>query len=539
MSIETTAAPTAFVRTLAEPRALWLADKLEALVRRNRRLQVAAALELQVSEPYIVWHRSGLIRDCEECSAAAAAAGRPFVRGEAIEPVASPDRPGCEAHWEAEVVRDVRVAGTLPALGGWRLVAAIDWLSGLDGAREVIVRSAPGGGDLPARYFAPDARPTCDHCSTQRGRKTCYVLRGEDGAMRQVGASCLADFVRDPDAVKAAEVLAAMCSLSDQAEEDEEAGGYGGGRERALLLLDYLAAVAACTRALGAFRTSKQAAADGALSTADAAALLKDRPEQARKYAPDLAVEPVDRLLAERTIAWARASFPAGHPVAFEANMGAIARLGLVDYARRGMAAFMVEAYRKALEARPVQPEARHLAAAVGERVELDVEIVRVTSFETVWGTTYITIMRRLADGAVGACPAAEVADEGAVLVYKGKDTIWVRAALGSADEQGRPVDCAGWQPVGPGARVRIRATVKEHGEYKGRPQTTVQRIDRICEGWGFAAEAGTPEAQAREAQIAAGANRKAKPARARKAKAAAPAERSEADVAADALFTA
>lgn len=548
MPIETAAAETTapvFEKTLAEPRALWLADKLEALVRRNKRLKVAAALELAVSEPYIIWHQQtdgklGPARKCDTCAAAAVTAGRPFVKDQPIAAVRSVECPGCAAHWDPEVVRDVRVAGSLPALSGWRLVAALEWKRGLEGAVEIVVRSAPGGGDLPPAYFAPGAKPHCDHCATRRFRSTCYVLRGEDGSTRQVGASCLADFVRDPDAVKAAEFLASMCSMSAEAEdeENEEAGGFARG-SRSALLAAFLAAAAACVRILGAYRTAKQAEADGKTSTARLAGLLLDRPEQARKIAPDLRVEEVDRVLAGRIIEWARSSFPAGHPVPFEANMGAFARLGLVGPRDEGMAAYMVEAYRKALglieerARRPAQPEARHLAAAPDERVELDVEVVRVASFETAWGTTYVTTMRRLADGAVGACPAAAASDEGAIVVYKGKDTIWVRAALGSADEQGRPVDCAGWQPVSPGARVRIRATVKEHGEYKGQPQTTVSRIDRVCDGWGFAAEPGTPEAQARDAAIASGRNAPPRRTKARKAKAAP----QVADEATDALF--
>ena len=515
-----TAAPAAFEQTLDESRALWLADKLEALMRRAKRIKSLAALDLQVSDAYAIWFpraTKAAIRACERCAGAPAEVTR------------GGDCPGCAAHWEGAVVRDVRVTGTLPALSGWRLVAALEWKRGLEGAVEIVVRSAPGGGDLPACYFAPGAKPHCDHCATKRPRATCYVLRGEDGTYRQVGASCLADFVRDPDAARVAECLASMCALGKDAEENEEAGGFGAGR-RSFLLANFLAAVAACVRVVGCYRTAKQADADGAISTARLAGRYMDDRAGARKICPDLDVEPADRVLAERVIAWARESFPAGHPVPFEANMGAFARLGLVGPRDEGMAAYMVEAYRRALGVaeerarRPVQPEARHLEAAPGTRVELDVEIVRVGSYETAWGTTYVTTMRRLPDGAAGACKAAEVSDEGAILVYKGKDTVWVRAALGSATADGRPQDCAGWQPAGPGARVRIRATVKEHTEYKGKPQTIVQRIDRLCDGWGFAAEPGTPEAQARDAAIAEGRNAPKAKAKARKGKAAPPA---------------
>ena len=89
---------------------------------------------------------------------------------------------------------------------------------------------------------------------------------------------------------------------------------------------------------VGCYRTAKQADAGGTISTAPGSRAAWTTARAPAKIRPDLDVEPADRVLAERVIAWARGSFPANRPVPFEANMGAFARLELVG-PRDGMAA--------------------------------------------------------------------------------------------------------------------------------------------------------------------------------------------------------
>lgn len=547
MPIETAAAETAsiaraFEATLPEPVAMWLADKLGSLAKRARRLGQVEGLALVLSEPRVAWRRwrerREASRDCDTCKTALRSLDlRHGAQSWGSEAWIAED-PGC-GHWEPVVLRDVLVSGSLPTLNGWTLVAAIDFERSAEG-REVIVRQAPGGGDLPAAYYGADARPVCEHCSKVRSRHTCYVLRGEGGKLVQVGASCLADYVRSADAAQTANFLtqwaAVIAEAAGKDEEDTDLGGYRGSCARSLERL--LACVAAFVRVEGAYVTAK-AADGGRTPTARKALRLLTDPARSRQEWPDVDVTGADGEKAKRAIAWARETYPRGCAASpFEANLGTLARIGYVEPGQESLAAYMVEAYRKALgeaqahTARPKAPEARHLAAKIGERVEFDAEVVRIGSYQTAYGTTYVTTLRRLADGAVGTCPAASVADEGAVVVWKSKEGLWLRGAIGAADEQGNPQD-GGWVAASPGDRVRVRATVKAHTEYKGQPQTEVSRVERLCDGWGFAAEPGTPEAQARDAAIASGRNAPPKRAKARKAKVAPQA----ADEATDALF--
>lgn len=86
----------------------------------------------------------------------------------------------------------------------------------------------------------------------------------------------------------------------------------------------------------------------------------------------------------------------------------------------------------------------------VGERVEMVVKYLRSPYFEGQWGTTYIHTFED---------------DQDNILVWK------TGTALGYYDEDGY------WQSYEKGDRLKIRGTIKDHGEYRGEPQTAVTRV--------------------------------------------------------------
>lgn len=493
----------AAIKTLRLPKAAaeWLQDKLAVLLKRGAKLGVAATLSVVVGEPILVWHRSDNWRglNCEECKEIKAR----------LAALSDEERtgvsPGCHTCYESFVDREVTVEGTLPVLSGWRLVALLNWVGD-----EVTVRTAPGE-SCPASYYTPGHKPHCDHCDVQRHRVTCYVLRNEEGEYKQAGKQCLADFVRNPDAAAVAEFLASMYRLGEEAE------GQGGGARPSQSLFQWLTAVCAVTRCEGRFvsgaqaREAEERGRPIASTSSMAGALLHD-PGFSRRY-PDIKITAADHEEAARVIAWAKERFPAGQGSEFENNLGVIARSPIVPNKMSGTAAFMPEAFRRELGAkqeearRATLPPSKCLDAKPGDRVEVEVTVTKVISFDSAYGTTFITIMR---------------ADDGSVLSWKSRDTLSVRDPWHSREDDERGKGC--WVGVMEGARVRIKATVKEHGEYKGRPQTTVSRVERVCDGWGYAAPVGSPEAELSSRMIAAGRNAPApKKGRARKVKEAQP----------------
>ena len=83
---------------------------------------------------------------------------------------------------------DVTITGEPPCYGGWTFLAALDF----DQDSGLIVRTAPGIESVD-RSLVRDGE--CDHCHIKRYRKTCYLVKHEDGRQLQVGSTCLKDFL--------------------------------------------------------------------------------------------------------------------------------------------------------------------------------------------------------------------------------------------------------------------------------------------------------------------------------------------------------
>jgi len=115
---------------------------------------------------------------------------------------------------------DLEVEGIVPSINGWSFVATVVHTD--DGN---IVRTVPG-------YTVPPEfrdRPTwCDHCKTNRVRRDTYIVRHEDSRVMQVGSSCLADFIgtQNPAGLtKASEHLFNAFDICDAATKREWLGG--------------------------------------------------------------------------------------------------------------------------------------------------------------------------------------------------------------------------------------------------------------------------------------------------------------------------
>ena len=82
------------------------------------------------------------------------------------------------------------VLGTAPVFSGWTFVATLTW----DEEAGCITRVVPGSPDidLSAHRAAPKH---CDHCGLNRDRIDTLVLVNEEGVQKQVGRSCVRDFI--------------------------------------------------------------------------------------------------------------------------------------------------------------------------------------------------------------------------------------------------------------------------------------------------------------------------------------------------------
>src|SRR5258708_25065837 len=90
-----------------------------------------------------------------------------------------------------KVTREFIVDGIAPKIAGWSFIATLSW----DG--EILVtRTGPG---FDGRIDACSVRAgECDHCHTIRQRYDTYLVERETGERKQVGSSCIKDFLGHP-----------------------------------------------------------------------------------------------------------------------------------------------------------------------------------------------------------------------------------------------------------------------------------------------------------------------------------------------------
>ena len=290
-----------------------------------------------------------------------------------------------EPHPEIEnaLVRyiDLEVAGHIPSENGWGFVATIVHTD--DGN---IIRNVPGY-TVPAEFRD---RPTwCDHCKCNRVRRDTYIVRHEDGRVMQVGSSCLAEFIgtKNPNGLtKASELLLNAFDVCDAAQKREWLGGSNAIGTYRIDLDTYLQNVAAVVLKDGRYITRKIARENAenqngaTCATSDLAqnamrnrsefndALYPITPEAEtlatearawvlRKYSP--AIYDADDMSEDAIRDMLIDSFKAANKTLgdFEHNLLACARAEAIEPRLCGIAAYIIEAYRRSQP----KPEAAQL----------------------------------------------------------------------------------------------------------------------------------------------------------------------------------
>lgn len=172
---------------------------------------------------------------------------------------------GTKVKPEWVVFQYIAVKGTTPKLAGWQFAATLE-----HDENGVIVRRLP---DLDASVDLTHYRkadPTnCDQCHQRRRRVDTYIVLHEYGTLKQVGSSCLKDFLGG----QSPERIAAWCSyLADFMDDLESTDSefYGGSAPSRTGTVEYLTHVACMIRNYG--WTSKGTAYNfGGEATASAA----------------------------------------------------------------------------------------------------------------------------------------------------------------------------------------------------------------------------------------------------------------------------
>lgn len=357
----------------------------------------------------------------------------------------------------------VEAAGDIKLPGGWQLVAVLDHRS----ADTPIILSVPGAGDLPLRYRL--AGPDCDHCKIDRRRNDTFIIRAEASEdflpikvvgrsgyeYRQVGRTCIADYLGHKDALAIASSFQTIATFIEGLRDEE--GEFYRRTPTTWKLTDMLAFVSAIIRESGWVPRSQK---DTAHPTADAAwgwfsgdfepIKVTGRDGGAETVYPP-AVEERDIETARLALDWlATATFSGNNNYIY--NLQTIAHAGWVTERTIGLAASIVSTYK-----RQVERDLRY-AAERKERDNGHVSEFVGTEGERLHGLTITVLGTYESEGDYGLTTRVVFKDEA------GNDFVWF--ASGSPDfEQGES--------------YTVNLTVKRHNEYRGRKQTQVNRMAR------------------------------------------------------------
>lgn len=332
-------------------------------------------------------------------------------------------------------VADVTLEGTAPKYDGWTFLATVEPVALEDGTTEFILRSSPWKDETAVDRSALQ-EGWCDHCKTTRhNRRKIYLVRNEDGETKQVGSTCIKDFLG---------WSAGYPYMPDAEEiEDDLRSCYSADEPRDFNTTYSVAVALAAAKAYGwqpasSDRPTKgvvmDALADNRKAGEAARAALAPFMEQATAEAP-MVIETVLANLDTSTD--------------FGQNLSIALRTGSTNYSRMGLVAATVSAYQRitlqqAEKAIPVVPS--EWVGQLKDKIAPTVTVVRAMMQDGyAYNTTQMMLILKTSDGNV----------------LKAYST-------------------AGWTyQAEPGDTFVMDAVVKGHETYHDTKQTVVTRIKR------------------------------------------------------------
>ena len=367
----------------------------------------------------------------------------------------------------------LRVEGEEQVVAGWLFIGSIQH----KGDSGNVLANAPGQ-KIPSGYHAA-ANTNCDHCRVKQDRHETYILQNEKtGEYQQIGGSCLRDFLGlDPKAML--DYNSYFHDLKESLEENERRVSdrfvYHAGH--------FAATVVTVIRQKGWVSRARaqelQDRYDKFVQPTSAEAQfhafeferLKPKPPEEDHIVPS----PKDIEISKAAIKWAQDGFgKAPSEISdFEQNAQVVARMDYLDHKSFGIYAAMINSYIREQEravaaaaaaaAGPgVSPIALKWVGAPGKRIELE---VTVTGFRT------IAIEQRSFRGP-DKMSLYKMADTSGNILTWFTNSAW---NLGWEERRGEE-----WTCTVIGKRFHIKATVKDHKEFRGVPETAVSRVTVI-----------------------------------------------------------
>jgi hypothetical protein len=353
----------------------------------------------------------------------------------------------------------VEMTGGVAKLAGWEFAATLE--HDVETGLTVLRTSSAFGQELPPRFRK--STPVCDHCGFDRKRKDTYVVfNAETGEFKQVGRQCIKDFLGHVDPNQALSIAAMWQDV-----ETILTGGYDPdenddwrewsndiNRGPVMDLNMFVERAVAVVRVFGfVSRKSVMEKGEGYVTSGRVMDHLFPTRDQLKsdKFVAEMnSTEPTDddKSKATAAIAWIKAHNP-DDLNDYMFNLFAATANEIMPFRRAGIVTSLVSAYNRHIEfedARVLKAKdwqnkiasAKHVGE-VGKRLRgLTLTVIRVIPREGNYGVTYIT-------------------------------------ALEDAERNQFTWFASGTE-LSAGKTYKVDGTVKSHGDFKGMPQTILQR---------------------------------------------------------------
>lgn len=262
-------------------------------------------------------------------------------------------------------------------LNGWRFISRIEHLLDSDSQTYVnlLYTSPTETVDSTFQTCAPD----CDHCHIKRYRKDTFIVRHDDGITKQVGSTCLADFL----GIDATKFIAAADYVGDLEGIFKEESESSGGSSSDAFGINEVIRVAAAATASGGYISVAKAEVMQRCSTKDSVLnYLFSRKDQDEIIPPEQFAK--SESLANKAIAFVESLRELDFATIdsdYIRNMAAIAKAGYCPRKAIGILASSVVACQRDEERKAKIDEAKQSThqGTVGEKIGLTGETLRLT----------------------------------------------------------------------------------------------------------------------------------------------------------------
>lgn len=345
------------------------------------------------------------------------------------------------------------VEGDAPKLSNWIFIGRIEHSPEYGN----LLHESPSC-QIPTSYREADS--TCDHCKTNRYRKDTFIVKHvETGEYKQVGRSCLKDFLGHPSPEEVVSFLTSLWQFNkDLLDNSEDSDFYSKGNIYYSQIIEVLARTSAVIRTYGWTSKGEAYESFGKTATAELVSLVlfgKGRDAQALRESTQ--VKDSDKEKAEKAIEFVKYSNDDSN---YFHNLKQIVATGHVSEDKFGYVCSIIPTYEKALQKERTEGKIiDEYLSEKGKRLEIKATLLRTWFKENNYNDITGHVL---------------ISEEGHSLLWPSS------SGIGEIKDRFDLTDNPKDDFVQPGATYYITATVKDHriNNFDNKKQTVLTRCE-------------------------------------------------------------